>query len=153
VAVTSVRSWVTGQLRPARQPSTWLRPDTTARKAIRALARERALSVLVGRFVPRPWSYAVRAVLSIALLPATVRRDAATLLLGSFGGRSVRTEASVTVHGTEPAGTSTAGAGAADGQGKHHAPSTHVVDLAGAAVVEPAPVRYPAPKNSAKRRR
>jgi len=53
---------------------------------VAAIARERLLRTLVGRFLPRPWSWLVRIVANIALLPTAVLRDAGTVVAGVVPG-------------------------------------------------------------------
>ena len=63
-----------------------LRSQNLPAKAVGAIARERLLRTLVGRFLPRPWSWLVRIVANIALLPTAVLRDAGTVVVGVVPG-------------------------------------------------------------------
>ncbi len=133
-----------------------------------AIARERLLRVLVGRFLPRPWSWLVRIVANIALLPTAVLRDASTVVAGVVPGMNptpaqpVRTAPAAT-DPTPPAAVPTVGpAEAPAAPTTPPAPFTAEVGeptrdsdlLAPAVGREPTQLRYPAPKRSmAKKRR
>ena len=74
--VTAVTQAATDRARQLQRLSGLLRSQNLPAKAAGAIARERLLRTLVGRFLPRPWSWLVRIVANIALLPnrSTPRR-------------------------------------------------------------------------------
>jgi len=136
---------------------------------VAAIARERLLRALVGRFLPHPWSWLVRIVANIALLPTAVLRDAGNVVAGVVPGMHP-TPAPAPV-GTAPAATdptppapvpTVAPAEAPAAPTTPPAPFTVEVgeptrdsDLLEQTIgLEPTQLRYPAPKRSvAKKRR
>ncbi len=52
-----------------------------------AVCRERALKALVGRFLAQPWALLARVALNLALLPASIRREAVRTLAGAVTRR------------------------------------------------------------------
>jgi len=145
-----------------------LRPQNLPAKAVAAIARERLLRALVGRFLPRPWSWLVRIVANLALLPTAVLRDAGTVVAGVMPGMNP-TPAPTTPAVTDPAAPAPvptvvpAEAPAAPSTPPTTPPAplftvevpehTRDSDLLEPAV-ELAQMRYPAPKRSvAKKRR
>jgi len=72
--LTAVTQAATDRARQLKGLSGLLRPQNLPAKAVGAIARERLLRALVGRFLPRPWSWLVRIVANIALLPTAVLR-------------------------------------------------------------------------------
>jgi len=80
--LTGLTQAATDRARQLKGLSGLLRPQNLPAKAIGAIARERLLRTLVGRFLPRPWSWLVRIVANIALLPTPVLRDAGTVVAG-----------------------------------------------------------------------
>ncbi len=124
----------------------------------------------MGRFLPRPWSWLVRIVANIALLPTAVLRDAGTVVAGVAPGMHP-TPAPAPV-GTAPAATDPTPTAAVPTVVPAEAPAapttppappftvevgepTRDSDLLEQAVgLEPTQLRYPAPKRSvAKKRR
>jgi len=142
-----------------------LRPQHLPAKAVGAIARERLLRTLVGRFLPRPWSWLVRIVANIALLPTAVLRDAGTVLAGVVPGVNPGPAPAPagTAPGTDP--TPTAPVPTVEAAEAPAAPSTPFTVEVGeptrdsvlfeqAVGLEPTQMRYPAPKRSvAKKRR
>jgi len=140
-------------------------------KAVAAIARERLLRALVGRFLPRPWSWLVRIVANLALLPTAVLRDAGTVVAGVVPGMNPSPAPAPTAGRTPAAGAPAPTApvptvGPAEAPA---APTTPPVPLFTVEVpeptwdsdlleqtggLEPTQLRYPAPKRSvAKKRR
>jgi len=83
---TAVKQAATDRVQQLQRLSGLLRSQNLPAKAVGAIARERLLQTLVGRFLPRPWSWLVRIVANIALLPAAVLRDAGTVVAGVVPG-------------------------------------------------------------------
>ncbi len=83
---TAVKQAATDRARQLKGLSGLLRPQNLPAKAVGAIARERLLRTLVGRFLPRPWSWLVRIVANLALLPTAVLRDAGTVVAGVVPG-------------------------------------------------------------------
>ena len=159
---TAVTQAATDRAQQLQRISGLLQSQNLPAKAVGAIARERLLRALVGRFLPRPWSWLIRIVANIALLPTAVLRDAGTVVAGVVPGMHptpapapaasapMPTAAVPTVAPAEPAPTTPP------------APFTVEVpeptrdsDLLEQAVgLEPTQLRYPAPKRSvAKKRR
>jgi len=154
---------------PAAQgPQRPVRSQNLPAKAVGAIARERLLQTLVGRFLPRPWSWLVRIVANIALLPTAVLRDASTVVAGVVPG--MHPSPAATPAGTTPAATHPTPTAPVPTVGPAEAPPTtppappftvevgeptRDSDLLEQAVgLEPTQLRYPAPKRSvAKKRR
>jgi len=166
---TAVTQAATDRAQQLQRLSGLLRSQNLPAKAVGAIARERLLRVLVGRFLPRPWSWLVRIVANIALLPTAVLRDAGTVVAGVVPGIDP-TPASAPA-GTAPA-TAPAPPAAVPTVGPAEAPaapSTPPAPLFTTEVewplgdeglfepavgLEPTQMRYPAPKRSvAKKRR
>jgi len=84
--LTAVKQAATDRARQLKGLSGLLRPQNLPAKAVGAIARERLLRALVGRFLPRPWSWLVQIAANIALLPTAVLRDAGTVVAGVFPG-------------------------------------------------------------------
>ncbi len=84
--LTAVKQAATDRARQLKGLSGLLRPQNLPAKAVAAIARERLLWTLVGRFLPRPWSWLVQIVANIALLPSAVLRDAGTVVAGVVPG-------------------------------------------------------------------
>ena len=80
--LTAVKQAATDRVQQLQRLSGLLRPQNLPAKAVAAIARERLLRTLVGRFLPRPWSWLVRIVANIALLPTAALRDAGTVVAG-----------------------------------------------------------------------
>ena len=83
---TAVTQAATDRARQLKGLSGLLRSQNLPAKAVGAIARERLLRTLVGRFLPRPWSWLVRIVANLALLPTAVLRDAGTVVAGVVPG-------------------------------------------------------------------
>jgi len=140
-----------------------LRPQNLPAKAVAAIARERLLRALVGRFLPRPWSWLVRIVANIALLPTAVLRDAGTVVAGVVPGmhltpaQPVRTAPMPTA--PEPPATGMPAEAPATPASpplttEVESPSSDEGLLEQTSGLEPTQMRYPAPKRSvAKKRR
>jgi len=146
-----------------------LRSQNLPAKAVAAIARERLLRTLVGRFLPRPWSWLVRIVANIALLPTAVLRDAGTVVAGVAPGMHPtpapapegRTSAASAPTPTAPVPT----VGPAEAPAAPATPAALFTVEVGEPTrdsdlleqtsgLEPAQLRYPAPKRSvAKKRR
>jgi len=134
----------------------------------------------VGHFLPRPWSWLIRIVANIALLPSTVLRDAGTVVAGVVPGmratpaQPMRTAPMPTTpQGTTPAATDPTATlptvVPAEAPAASTTPTTPMAPLFTVEVPEAAPdgdlleptlgfeptsMRYPAPKRSmAKKRR
>ncbi len=166
---TAVKQAATDRARQLQRLSGLLRSQNLPAKATAAIARERLLRALVGRFLPRPWSWLVRIVANIALLPTAVLRDAGTVVAGVVPGMSP-TPAPATA-GTTPAATDPAPTAPVPTVGPTEAPAapttppalftvgvgepTRNSDLLEQTVgLDPTQMRYPAPKRSvAKKRR
>jgi len=131
-----------------------------------AIARERLLRALVGRFLPRPWSWLVRIVANIALLPTAVFRDAGTVVAGVVPGMHPTPAPAPT--DTAPAATDPAPTAPVPTVAPTEAPAaptppltvevgepTRDSDLLEQTIgLQPTQLRYPAPKRSvAKKRR
>ncbi len=84
--LTAVSQAATDRVQQLQRLSGLLRSQNLPAKAVAAIARERLLRALVGRFLPRPWSWLVRIVANIALLPTAVLRDAGTVVAGVVPG-------------------------------------------------------------------
>jgi len=175
--VTGLKQAATDRVQQLNGLSGLLRPQNLPAKAVAAIARERLLRALVGRFLPRPWSWLVRIVANIALLPAAVLRDASTVVAGVVPGmkptpaQPVRTAPMPTTpEGTTPAATDPTPSVPTDAPVEAAAaPTTSASppftvevpeadtdsDLFEPAIgFEPSQLRYPAPKRSmAKKRR
>jgi len=82
----AVSQAATDRVQQLQRLSGLLRSQNLPAKAVAAIARERLLRTLVGRFLPRPWSWLVRIVANLALLPTTVLRDAGTVVAGVVPG-------------------------------------------------------------------
>jgi len=158
---TAVTQAATDRARQLTGLSGLLRPQNLPAKAVGAIARERLLRALVGRFLPRPWSWLVRIAANIALLPTAVLRDAGTVLAGVVPGmhpnpaQPVRTAPMPSA--PEPPAT---GMPAQAPATPASSPLTTEVEslLTDEGLLEPAvelaQMRYPAPKRSvAKKRR
>ncbi len=161
---TAVTQAATDRVQQLKRLSGLLRPQNLPAKAVGAIARERLLRTLVGRFLPRPWSWLVRIVANIALLPTAVLRDAGTVVAGVVPGMHFNpapTPTDTTPAATDPTPT----AAVPTVVPAEPAPSTPPAppftvevsepDLLEQAIgLEPAQLRYPAPKRSvAKKRR
>ncbi len=83
---TAVTQAATDRVQQLKTLSGLLRSQNLPAKAVGAIARERLLRALVGRFLPRPWSWLVQVVANIALLPTAVLRDAGTVVAGVVPG-------------------------------------------------------------------
>jgi len=83
---TAVKQAATDRARQLKGLSGLLRSQNLPAKAVGAIARERLLRALVGHFLPSPWSWLVRIVANIALLPTAVLRDAGTVVAGVVPG-------------------------------------------------------------------
>ncbi len=88
--VTAVKQAATDRVQQLKGLSGLLRPQNLPAKAVGAIARERLLRALVGRFLPRPWSWLVQVAANIALLPTAVLRDAGTVVAGVAPGMNPR---------------------------------------------------------------
>jgi len=167
---TAVKQAATDRVRQLKGLSGLLRPQNLPAKAVGAIARERLLRTLVGHFLPRPWSWLVRIVANIALLPSAVLRDAGTAVAGVVPGMNP-SPAPAPV-GTTPAATDPTPTAAVPTVGPTEGPAapttspaplftvevpepTRDSDLLEQVVgLEPTQLRYPAPKRSvAKKRR
>jgi len=158
---TAVTQAATDRVQQLKGLSGLLRPQNLPAKAVATIARERLLRALVGRLLPRPWSWLVQVVANIALLPTAVLRDAGTLVAGVVPGmhptpaQTVRTEPMPSA--PEPPAT---GMPAQAPATPTSPPLTTEVEslLTDEGLFEPAvelaQMRYPAPKRSvAKKRR
>jgi len=171
---TAVTQVATDRARQLKGLSGLLRSQNLPAKAVGAIARERLLRALVGRFLPRPWSWLVRIVANLALLPTAVLRDAGTVVAGVVPGMNptpapapggTAPAAGRTPPATDPTPTAavpTVGPAGAAPTTPAAPPftvkvgeSTRDSDLLEQAVgSEPNQLRYPAPKRSvAKKRR
>jgi len=166
----AVKQAATDRVQQLQRLSGLLQSQNLPAKAVAAIARERLLRTLVGRFLPRPWSWLVRIVANIALLPTAVLRDAGTVVAGVVPGMHP-TPATAPTDRTSAASAPTPTAavptvGPAEAPAAPSTPpaplftvevgeSTRDSDLLEQAVgLEPTQLRYPAPKRSvAKKRR
>jgi len=167
--LTAVKQAATDRAGQLQRLSGLLRSQNLPAKAMAAIARERLLRALVGRFLPRPWSWLVRIVANLALLPTAVLRDAGTVVAGVVRGMDAspapapagRTSAAsaptppaavpTVVPAEAPAAPATPAALFTVGVGE---PTRDSDLLEPAAGLEPTQLRYPAPKRSvAKKRR
>ncbi len=147
--LTVVTQAATDRAQQLQRLSGLLRSQNLPAKAVGAIARERLLQTLVGRFLPRPWSWLVRIVANIALLPTAVLRDAGTVVAGVAPG--MHPTPAPAPEGTAPAAPTTPAA-----LFTVEVPEpTRDSDLLEQAIgLEPTQLRYPAPKRSvAKKRR
>jgi hypothetical protein len=80
--VTTVKTTVVGRLRSAVAVLTTLVPVQALTQLLAVIARERTVKAVAGRFLSRRWAVLVRLVLNAGLVPAQVRRQALTLILG-----------------------------------------------------------------------
>jgi len=165
---TAVKQAATDRAQQLKTLSGLLRPQNLPAKAVGAIARERLLRALVGRFLPRPWSWLVQIVANIALLPTAVLRDAGTVIAGVVPGMDLTpapapagtapvatdptpTAAVPTVGPAEPAPTTPPAPPFTVEVGE---PTPNSDQLAQTVGLEPTQMRYPAPKRSvAKKRR
>ena len=170
---TAVTQAATDRAQQLQRLSGLLRPQNLPAKAVGAIARERLLRALVGRFLPCPWSWLVRIVANIALLPTAVLRDAGTVVAGVVPGMNLTPAPAPAPAGTTPAASAPTPTAAVPTVGPAEAPAapttppappftvvevpepTRDSDLLEQAVgLEPTQLRYPAPKRSvAKKRR
>jgi len=166
---TAVTQAATDRVQQLQRLSGLLRPQNLPAKAVAAIARERLLRALVGRFLPRPWSWLVRIVANIALLPSAVLRDAGTVVAGVVPG--MNPSPAPAPDGTAPAATNPTPTAPVPTVVPAEAPAapatpaalftvevpepTRDSDLFEPAVgLEPTQMRYPVPKRSvAKKRR
>jgi len=168
--VTGLTQAATDRARQLKGLSGLLRSQNLPAKALGAIARERLLRTLVGRFLPRPWSWLVRIVANIALLPIAVLRDAGTVVAGVVPG--MHPTPAPAPEGRTPAASAPAPTAPVPTVAPAEAPAapttppaplftvdvpepTRDSDLLEPAVgLEPTQMRYPAPKRSvAKKRR
>jgi len=169
--LTAVKQAATDRARQLQRLSGLLQSQNLPAKAVGAIARERLLRALVGRFLPRPWSWLVRIVANLALLPTAVLRDAGTVVAGVVPGMDP--SPAPAPEGTAPAASAPAPTAAVPTVALAEAPATPTTppappftvvevgaptrdsDLLEQAVgLEPTQLRYPAPKRSvAKKRR
>ncbi len=165
--LTAVKQAATDRVQQLKVLSGLLRSQNLPAKAVAAIARERLLRALVGRFLPRPWSWLVRIAANIALVPTAVLRDAGTVVAGVVPGMHPCPAA--TPDGTAPAASAPTPTAAEPTVVPAEAPAAPPVppitvevgeptrdsDLLEQAVgLEPTQLRYPAPKRSvAKKRR
>jgi len=168
--LTAVTQAATDRVQQLQRLSGLLRSQNLPARAVAAIARERLLRTLVGRFLPRPWSWLVRIVANIALLPTAVLRDAGTVVAGVAPGMHPTPAAAPT--DTAPAATDPTPTAPVPTVGPAEAAPTPTTppappftvevgeptrdsDLLEQAVgLEPTQMRYPAPKRSmAKKRR
>jgi len=162
---TAVKQAATDRVQQLQRLSGLLRSQNLPAKAVGAIARERLLRALVGRFLPRPWSWLVRIVGNLALLPTAVLRDAGTVVAGVVPGMDptpapaptdtapAATDPVPTVVPAEaPAAATTPPAPLFTvGVGEPTRDSDQLEQTSG---LEPTQMRYPAPKRSvAKKRR
>jgi len=167
---TAVTQAATDRVQQLQRLSGLLRSQNLPAKAVAAIARERLLRTLVGRFLPRPWSWLVRIVANLALLPTAVLRDAGTVVAGVVPGMNpcpAPAPAGTTPAATDPTPTAPVPTvGPAEAPPAPTTPAalftvvevpepTRDSDLFEQAVgLEPTQLRYPAPKRSvAKKRR
>jgi len=166
---TAVSHAATDRVQQLQRLSGLLQSQNLPAKAVGAIARERLLRALVGRFLPRPWSWLVRIVANLALLPTTVLRDASTVVAGVVPGMHPTTAPAPT--DSTPAATDPTPTAAVPTVVPAEAPDapttpaalltvevgepTRDSDLLEQTVgLEPTQLRYPAPKRSvAKKRR
>jgi len=167
--LTGLTQAATDRVQQLQRLSGLLQSQNLPAKAIGAIARERLLRTLVGRFLPRPWSWLVRIVANIALLPTAVLRDAGTVVAGVVPGMDpspAPAPVGTTSAATDPASTaSVPTVGPAEAPAAPTTPAalftvevgepTRDIDLLEQAVgLEQTQLRYPAPKRSvAKKRR
>jgi len=167
---TAVTQAATDRAQQLQRLSGLLRSQNLPAKAVGAIARERLLRTLVGRFLPRPWSWLVRIVANIALLPTAVLRDAGNVVAGVVPGMNLTPVPTPTV-GRTPAASGPAPTAPVPTVVPAETPAapttppapftvevgepTQDSDLLEQAVgLEPSQMRYPAPKRSvAKKRR
>ncbi len=167
--LTAVKQAATDRVQQLQRLSGLLRSQNLPAKAVGAIARERLLRALVGRFLPRPWSWLVRIVANIALLPTAVLRDAGTVIAGVVPG--MHPSPAPAPAGTAPAATDPTPTAAVPTVLPAEAPAAPATpaalftvevpepapnsdQLEQAVGLEPAQMRYPAPKRSvAKKRR
>jgi len=164
----AVKQAATDRVQQLQRLSGLLRSQNLPAKAIGAIARERLLRALVGHFLPRPWSWLVRIVANLALLPTAVLRDAGNVVAGVVPGMRpcpVPAPTDTAPAATDPAPTApvpTVGPAEPVPTTPPVPPftvevgeSTRDSDLLEQAVgLEPTQMRYPAPKRSvAKKRR
>jgi len=167
---TAVKQAATDRVQQLQRLSGLLRSQNLPAKAMGAIARERLLRALVGRFLPRPWSWLVRIVGNLALLPTAVLRDAGTVVAGVVPGMDPTPAPAPT--DTAPAATDPAPTAPVLTVGPAEAPAAATTPPAPLFTVgvgeptrdsdlfeqtvgsEPTQLRYPAPKRSvAKKRR
>jgi len=98
---TAVKQAATDRVQQLQRLSGLLQSQNLPAKAVAAIARERLLRTLVGRFLPRPWSWLVQVVANIALLPTAVLRDAGNVVAGVVPG--MNPTPAPTPDGTTPA--------------------------------------------------
>jgi len=101
--LTAVTQAATDRVQQLQRLSGLLRSQNLPARAVAAIARERLLRALVGRFLPRPWSWLVRIVANLALLPTAVLRDAGTVVAGVVPG--MHPTPAPAPEGTAPAAT------------------------------------------------
>ncbi len=161
--LTAVKQAATDRVQQLKRLSGLLRSQNLPAKAVAAIARERLLRALVGRFLPRPWSWLVRIVANIALLPTAVLRDAGTVVAGVAPGmhpspapapEATDPTPTAAVPTVVPAGAAPTTPAAPPFTVEVPEPAWDSGLLAPAVGLEPTQMRYPAPKRSvAKKRR
>jgi len=168
--LTAVKQAATDRARQLQRLSGLLRSQNLPAKAVGAIARERLLRALVGRFLPRPWSWLVQIAANLALLPTAVLRDAGTVIAGVLPG--MHPSPAPAPEGTAPAASAPTPTAPVPTVGPGEAPAAPTTPPAPPFTVqvgeptrdidlleqtsgrEPTQLRYPAPKRSvAKKRR
>jgi len=167
---TAVKQAATDRVRQLQRLSGLLQSQNLPAKAVAAIARERLLRTLVGRFLPRPWSWLVQVAANLALLPTAVLRDAGTVVAGVLPG--MHPSPAPAPDGTTPAASAPAPTASVPTVVTGEAPAAPTTPAAPPFTVqvgeptrdsglleqtsgsEPNQLRYPAPKRSvAKKRR
>ncbi len=163
--LTAVTQAATDRAQQLKGLSGLLRSQNLPAKAVGAIARERLLRALVGRFLPRPWSWLVQVAANLALLPTAVLRDAGTVVAGVVPG--MHPGPAPAPAATDPTPTAPVPTvGPAEAPAAPTTPPTPLFTvevgeptrdsdlLEQASGLEPTQLRYPAPKRSmAKKRR
>jgi hypothetical protein len=79
----ALRVWTAKRLQPLMTPiGDVLRPQGLPMQTLGTLAKGKALSALLARFLPRPWNILARVLANLAVLPASIRREAVRHVTG-----------------------------------------------------------------------
>ena len=88
--VETVRVWITKHLKPVLTAAgALLSPSGLPMQTVGTLAKGRALSAVLTHWLPRPWNILARVLANLAVVPASIRREAIRLLTGISNGSTL----------------------------------------------------------------